>query len=127
MDRVAKSRSAKPIARLRKYDEKAGDHRNRSLASANTIGPRALLPINWCWRQLRARGHPPRRSSEHEMKATNFLQEPGLADPWAKLAHALAFYPQPAGGSSHQVATKPAKLGIFERLDRWFWKQHVKE
>jgi len=61
------------------------------------------------------------------MKATNFLQEPGLADAWTKLAHALAFYPQPAGGSSHQVATKPAKLGIFERLDRWFWKQHVKE
>ena len=61
------------------------------------------------------------------MKATNFLQEPGLADAWTKLAHALAFYPQPAGGSSHQVATKPAKLGIFERLDRWLWRQEMKE
>jgi hypothetical protein len=61
------------------------------------------------------------------MKSTNFLQEPGIADAWAKLAHALAFYPQPVGGGSSRAATKPAKLGIFERLDRWLWRQQMKE
>ncbi len=61
------------------------------------------------------------------MKATNFLQEPGIADAWTKLAHALAFYPKPGGGGSSHAATKPAKLGIFERLDRWLWRQQMKE
>ena len=64
------------------------------------------------------------------MKATNFLlHEPDLADAWTKLAHALAFYPQPRGGEPDQASEKRkhTKPGFFERLDRWFWRQEMKE
>jgi hypothetical protein len=64
------------------------------------------------------------------MKPTNFpLQEPGLTDAWTKLAHALAFHPQPHGFEPHQASGKPAerKPGFFERLDRWLWRQEMKE
>ena len=65
------------------------------------------------------------------MKATNFLwDEPGLAGAWAKLTHALIFDPlrreaklekQPA----RSVGTRPS--GIFERLDRWFSRQQMRD
>jgi Protein of unknown function (DUF3563) len=70
------------------------------------------------------------RRQEHDMKATNFLlQEPSLTGAWAKLAHALAFYPQPREGKPHDASEQPTetKPGFFERLDRWFWNQEMKE
>jgi hypothetical protein len=64
------------------------------------------------------------------MKVTNFLlQEPGLTDAWTKFANALAFHPQPRGFEPHQASGRPMdrKPGFFERLDRWFWRQEMKE
>jgi len=64
------------------------------------------------------------------MKATNFLlQEPGLTDAWTKLANALAFHPQPRDSEPHQESRKPVdrRPGFFERLDRWLWRQEMKE
>ena len=65
------------------------------------------------------------------MKATNFLlDEPGLAGAWAKLTHALIFDPlRRESGPENQPArsTKSRSGGIFERIDRWFWQQQMRD
>ena len=65
------------------------------------------------------------------MKATNFLlDEPGLAGAWAKLTHALIFDPlRREGGPENRPPRRARKksLGIFERIDRWFWRQSLRE
>jgi hypothetical protein len=60
------------------------------------------------------------------MKATNLLwDEPGLAGAWAKLTHALIFDPLRRDTKSENRRTLP--VGIFERIDRWFWRQHMRD
>ena len=65
------------------------------------------------------------------MKATNFLwDEPGLTGAWARLTHALIFDPlRREGGPENQPArsTKTRSAGIFERIDRWFWRQQMRD
>jgi hypothetical protein len=68
---------------------------------------------------------------ECNVKATNFLwDEPGLAGAWAKLTHALIFDPLRREGRPENSPTRPAgtrPVGIFERIDRWFWRQHMRD
>ena len=65
------------------------------------------------------------------MKATNVLSdEPGLAGAWAKLTHALIFDPlrrerEPENRPTRSAGTR--SLGIFERIDRWFWRQQMRD
>ena len=64
------------------------------------------------------------------MKATNFLwDEPGLAGAWTKLTHALIFDPLRRGGPENKPArsTKIQSGGILERIDRWFWRQQMRD
>ena len=65
------------------------------------------------------------------MKATNFLwDEPSLAGAWTRLTHALIFDPlRRDSGPENQPAriTKTPPGGIFERIDRWFWHQHMRD
>jgi len=65
------------------------------------------------------------------MKATNFLwDEPGLGDAWARLSHALIFDPLRRRGGPENRPPQPAgkrSLGIFERIDRWFWRQQMRD
>jgi hypothetical protein len=53
------------------------------------------------------------------MKATGFLDDPGLSGAWARLTQALIFDPL-------RREPRPAKtrsVGFFDRLDGWFWRQ----
>ena len=65
------------------------------------------------------------------MKATNFLwDEPGLGGAWAKLTHALIFDPLRREREPENRPTRPAgtrSSGILERIDRWFWRQSLRE
>lgn len=64
------------------------------------------------------------------MKVTNFLSnDTGLVGAWAKLAQALAFPPPPRGGlaNGEPVKATAARPGILERIDRWFWKQEMRD
>jgi len=65
------------------------------------------------------------------VKATNFLwDEPSLAGAWTRLTHALIFDPlRRDSGPENQPAriTKTPPGGIFERIDRWFWRQHMRD
>ena len=65
------------------------------------------------------------------MKATNFLwDEPGLTGAWARLSHALIFDPLRREGGPENRPPRPAgkkSLGIFERIDRWFWRQQMRD
>ena len=65
------------------------------------------------------------------MKATNFLwDEPGLAGAWAKLTHALIFDPlrrDPKPESQPAQSAGKRSPGIFERIDRWFWRQQMRD
>lgn len=65
------------------------------------------------------------------MKATHSLRDdPGLAGAWAKLTHALIFDPLRREGKPENRPVRPAgtrSAGIFERIDRWFWRQHMRD
>jgi hypothetical protein len=58
------------------------------------------------------------------MKATGFLwDDPGVTGAWAKLTQALIFDPlrrEPRAPKAHTV-------GLFDRLDAWFWRQAQRE
>jgi hypothetical protein len=62
------------------------------------------------------------------MRSTNLLtsNDSSLIGAWAKLAHALAF-PAPLGEAPVPKAKSAGRLGIFARLDRWFWNQEMKQ
>ena len=64
------------------------------------------------------------------MKATNFLwDEPGLIGAWARLTHGLIFDPL-RRERRPETRTPPAgtrRAGIFERIDRWFWRQQLRD
>ena len=59
------------------------------------------------------------------MKATNFrLDAPGSLGAWIRLSR------EPKSASARKpaaTAQRAAKLGLLERLDRWLWRQHVRE
>lgn len=58
------------------------------------------------------------------MKATNFLlDEPGLIGAWARITQVLAANPQPATGQCKATRSP----GFFERIDRWFWRQTMRD
>ena len=65
------------------------------------------------------------------MKATNFLwDDPSLAGAWAKLTHALIFDPLRREREPENRLTRPAgtrSSGILERIDRWFWRQQMRD
>ncbi|MDQ2961782.1 MAG: DUF3563 family protein [Pseudomonadota bacterium] len=65
------------------------------------------------------------------MKAKNSLwDEPNLFGAWAKLTHALIFDPLRREGKPENRPTRPARArssGIFERIDRWFWRQQQRD
>jgi len=65
------------------------------------------------------------------MKATNFLwDDPSLAAAWAKLTHALIFDPLRREREPENRLTRPAgtrSSGILERIDRWFWRQQMRD
>ena len=65
------------------------------------------------------------------MKATTSLwDDPSLASAWAKLTHALIFDPLRREGGPENRPPRPARkksLGIFERIDRWFWRQQMRD
>ena len=57
------------------------------------------------------------------MKVTSFLaDDSSLIGAWAKLAQALAF---PGGLPAGE--TRAAQPGLLARLDRWLWKQEMRE
>jgi len=62
------------------------------------------------------------------MKATNFLwDEPGLTGAWAKLTHALIFDPLRREGKPENRSADTRSSGILERIDRWFWRQQMRD
>jgi len=65
------------------------------------------------------------------MKVTSFLwDEPGLTGAWAKLTHALIFDPlsRERGPENRPMRRAgPRSLGIFERIDRWFWRLALRD
>jgi hypothetical protein len=57
------------------------------------------------------------------MKVTSFLaDDSSLIGAWAKLAQALAFPGGLPGGE-----TRAPRSGLLARLDRWLWKQEMRE
>jgi hypothetical protein len=59
------------------------------------------------------------------MKATGFLDDPGLIGAWAKLSRALTF---DALRRDAARGEKPERSrGLFDRLDAWLWRQAQRE
>lgn len=59
------------------------------------------------------------------MKATDFLDDPGLIGAWAKLAKALTF--DALRRDAARGEKPPRSRGLFERLDAWLWRQAQRE
>lgn len=66
------------------------------------------------------------RDAECRMKATNFrLEAPGSLGGWAGKSRSPK-----VPVARKPIATEPGtapRLGLLERLDRWLWRQHVRE
>jgi hypothetical protein len=59
------------------------------------------------------------------MKATGFVDDPGLIGAWVKVTRALTF---DALRRDAARGEKPARSpGLFDRLDAWLWRQAQRE
>jgi hypothetical protein len=70
----------------------------------------------------------PSARMESNMKlASFFADDSNVNGAWANLARALAFPAQPRSGTKPVSTSSGARPGILQRLDRWLWKQQMRE